>query len=157
MQWPCPTPEHPGTPFLHAGGKFSRGLGMFKPSEHIPPGEMPDEEYPFLLSTGRILYHYNVTTPYSPGIYSVWNKELAEVNPVDAEKLGIISGSKIKVTSRRGEAVTEVTVTDRVMPGVIWMSFHYNETPTNALTSHFMDPITGTGEYKVCAVSIEKL
>lgn len=157
LQWPCPTPEHPGTPFLHAGGKFSRGLGMFKPSEHIPPGEMPDEEYPFLLSTGRILYHYNVTTPYSPGIYSVWNKELAEVNPVDAEKLGIISGSKIKVTSRRGEAVTEVTVTDRVMPGVIWMSFHYNETPTNALTSHFMDPITGTGEYKVCAVSIEKL
>ena len=157
LQWPCPTLEHPGTPFLHAGGKFTRGLGMFKPSEHIPPGELPDNEYPFLLSTGRILYHYNVTTPYSKGLASLWNKERAEVNPVDAEKLGIVTGSKVKVTSRRGEAITEVKVTDRVLPGVIWMSFHYNATPTNALTSHHLDPITGTGEYKVCAVKIEKL
>lgn len=156
LQWPCPSVEHPGTPFLHAG-KFTRGLGSFQPSEHIPPGEMPDEEYPFLLSTGRILYHYNVTTPYSMGISSVWDKEMAEVNPIDAEKLGIVTGSQVKVTSRRGEAVTHVKVTDRVLPGVIWMSFHYSATPTNALTSHHLDPITGTGEYKVAAVKIEKL
>lgn len=156
LQWPCPSVDHPGTPFLHAG-KFTRGLGSFQPSEHIPPGEMPDKEYPFLLSTGRILYHYNVTTPYSKGITSIWDKEMAEVNPLDAEKLGIITGSQVKVSSRRGEAITHVRVTDRVLPGVIWMSFHYSATPTNALTSHHLDPITGTGEYKVAAVKIEKI
>ncbi len=156
LQWPCPTLEHPGTPFLHAG-KFTRGLGLFQPSEHIPPGEMPDEEYNYLLCTGRILQHYNVTTPYSPAITSIWNKEMAEVNPIDAEKLGIETGSQVKVTSRRGEVVTHVKVTDRVLPGVIWMSFHYADTPTNDVTSQYLDPITGTGEYKVAAVKIEKL
>ena len=144
IQWPCPSLDHPGTPVLHVG-KFTRGLGSFQPSEHIPPGEMPDKDYPFLLSTGRILYHYNVTTPYS------------KVNPIDAEKIGIVTGSQVKVTSRRGEAITHVKVTDRVLPGVIWMSFHYSATPTNALTSHHLDPITGTGEYKVAAVKIEKI
>ena len=156
LQWPCPTTDHPGTQFMHVG-KFTRGLGLFQPSDHIPPGEMPDEDYPFLLSTGRILQHYNVTTPYSMGIMSVWDKEMAELNPADAEKMGIKTGDKLKVTSRRGEVVTAVRVTDRVMPGIIWMSFHYSETPTNALTSHHLDPITGTGEYKVCAVKLEKI
>ena len=88
---------------------------------------------------------------------TIWNKEMAEVNPADAEKLGVKTGDQVKVTSRRGEAVTAVTVTDRVLPGVIWMSFHYNTTPTNELTSHHLDPITGTGEYKVAAVRIEKI
>ncbi len=156
IHWPCPSSDHPGTACLHQG-VFSRGRGLFQPSEHIPPGEVPDAEYPFLLSTGRILYHYNVTTPYSMGISSVWDREKAEVNPLDAEKLGIKTGSKIKVTSRRGVVTTEVTVTDRVMPGIIWMSFHHTATPTNELTSHHLDPITGTGEYKVCAVKLEKI
>lgn len=156
LQWPCPTNEHPGTPILHVG-KFTRGLGLFQPSEHVPPGEIPDEEYPFLLSTGRILFHYNVTTPYSGGISSVWDKEMAEVNPADAEKLGIQTGSLVKVTSRRGQVTTAVKVTDRVLPGVIWMSFHYAATPTNELTSAVLDPTTGTGEYKVCAVQIEAI
>jgi formate dehydrogenase alpha subunit len=156
LQWPCPSLDHPGTPVLHVG-KFTRGLGLFQPSEHIPPGEIPDDEYPFLLSTGRILQHYNVTTPYSKGISSIWDKEMSELNPVDAEKLGVVTGDQVKVTSRRGEAITQIKVTDRVLPGVIWMSFHYTATPTNALTSHHLDPITGTGEYKVCAVKLEKV
>lgn len=156
LHWPCPATDHPGTPFLH-GGKFTRGLGAFQPSDHIPPGEMPDEEYPFLLSTGRILYHYNVTTPYSSGISSMWNREQAELNPLDAAKLGLQTGSKAKVTSHRGQVITEIKVTDRVMQGMIWMSFHYAATPTNALTSDHLDPMTGTGEYKVCAVKIEKI
>lgn len=156
LQWPCPSLDHPGTPYLHKG-KFTRGLGNFQPSDHIPAGEMPDEEYPFLLSTGRILYHYNVTTPYSMGIASVWDKEMAEVNPIDAEKLGVVTGSRMKVASRRGQVETTVKVTDRVLPGVIWMSFHYAATPTNELTSDYLDPITGTGEYKVCAVKLEKI
>lgn len=156
LHWPCPALDHPGTPFLHSG-KFSRGLGLFQPSDHIPPGEIPDEEYPFLLSTGRILYHYNVTTIYSKGIFSMWDREKAEVNPIDAEKLGLQTGSRVKITSRRGEVTSEVKVTDRVLPGVIWMSFHYQDTQTNALTSNHLDPITGTGEYKVCAVKLEKI
>ena len=88
---------------------------------------------------------------------SIWDREWAEVNPVDAEKLGVVTGDKIKVTSRRGEVETAIKVTDRVLPGVIWMSFHYSETPTNALTSDHLAPITGTGEYKVCAVKLAKL
>ncbi len=156
LQWPCPTVEHPGTPFLHSG-KFTRGLGSFQPSEHIPPGEMPDKEYPFLLSTGRILFHYNVTTPYSPGIASIWDKEMAEFHPLDAEKLGLNKDSKVKITSRRGEVISAIKITERVQPGMIWMSFHHTATPTNALTSDVLDPITGTGEYKVAAVKVEKL
>ncbi len=156
IQWPCPSEDHPGTPYLHKG-KFTRGLGLFQPSDHIPAGEMPDKEYPFLLSTGRILYHYNVTTPYSAGIASIWDKEMAEIHPEDAEKLGLVNGQQVKIQSRRGEVISAVKVTDRVQPGMVWMSFHYAATPTNALTSDALDPVTGTGEYKVCAVRIEKI
>lgn len=156
LQWPCPSEDHPGTPYLHKG-KFTRGLGLFQPFDHVPPAEMPDKDYPFLLSTGRILYHYNVTTPYSSGIASIWDKEMAEIHPEDAEKLGLVTGQQVKIVSRRGEAISAVKVTDRVQPGMIWMSFHYTATPTNALTSDALDPTTGTGEYKVCAVRIEKI
>ncbi len=156
IQWPCPTAEHPGTPYLHASS-FTRGKGLFQAVEHIPPAELPDQEYPFLLSTGRILYHYNVTTPYSTAINSMWSEENAEISPEDATRLGLYNGETVKVTSRRGEVTTKVKVTDRVFPGMIWMSFHYEDTPTNALTSAALDPVTKTGEYKVCAVKIEKI
>lgn len=155
LQWPCPTGDHPGTPYLH-NQTFTRGLGLFQSIDHIPPAELPDQEYPYLLNTGRILYHYNVTTPYSAGIQSMWSEEYAEVNPEDAAKLGVEYGDKVKVYSRRGELVTRIQVTDRVPPGVIWMSFHYSESPANVLTSAALDPITKTGEYKVCAVNIVK-
>ncbi len=155
IQWPCPTSDHPGTPYLHAQA-FSRGKGLFQSIEHIPPAELPDQEYPFLLSTGRILYHYNVTTPYSQAINSIWNEEYAEVNPEDAARLGVDYGDRVKVYSRRGELTTKIQVTDRVPPGVIWMSFHYKDSPANALTSDALDPITKTGEYKVCAVNVVK-
>lgn len=156
LQWPCPTADHPGTKFLH-GASFTRGKGLFQGIDHVPPAELPCEEYPLLLSTGRILFHYNVTTPYSAGLHSLWNEEYAEVNPEDASRLGVVTGDEVKVTSRRGEVTTKVQVTDKVPPGVVWMSFHYTESPTNVLTSDAIDPITKTGEYKVCAVKMEKL
>jgi len=156
IQWPCPTIDHPGTPFLHAG-TFTRGKGLFQAIEHIPPAEMPDEEYPFLLSTGRILQHYNVTTPYSKGIQSMWPEEYSEFNPVDAERLGVKTGDQVRVTSRRGQITTKIKVTDRVPPGMLWMSFHYAASPANVITSAALDPITKTGEYKVAAVKIEKI
>lgn len=87
----------------------------------------------------------------------MWNEEYAEVNPDDASRLGVTTGDQVKVTSRRGEVITKVQITDRVPPGVIWMSFHYSGSPTNDLTSDAVDPITKTGEYKVCAVQLEKI
>ena len=153
--WPCPTCEHPGTPVMHIDC-FTRGKGLFQAIDHIPPGELPDEEYPFLLNTGRTLQHYNVTTAYSKGLMEMWPEELSEFNSEDAAKLGVETGDKIKVTSRRGEVITRIQVTDRVPPGMLWMSLHFRETPTNAVTSATTDLIAKTGEYKVCAVRIEK-
>jgi formate dehydrogenase alpha subunit len=155
IQWPCQSCDHPGTACLHAAS-FTRGKGLFQGIDHIPPQEVPDEEYPFLLNTGRILQHYNVTTPYSKGIQSMWSEEYSEFNPVDAAKLGVETGDMVKVTSRRGSITARIKVTDRVPPGMIWMSFHYAASPTNAITSEGLDPITKTGEYKVCAVRVEK-
>ncbi len=155
LHWPCPSPDHPGTPILHRG-TFSRGKGQFQAVEHVPPGELPDEGYPFLLSTGRILQHYNVTTAYSPGIMELWGEEHAWINPEDAARLGLETGGRVRVASRRGELETAIEVTDRVPPGMVWMSFHHAASPANALTSHLVDPVSGTGEYKVCAVRVEK-
>ncbi len=156
LQWPCPTCDHPGTAYLHAEA-FTRGKGCFQPAEHVPPAELPDQEYPYLLSTGRILYHYNVTTAYSDSIQGTWSKEQLQMHPNDASRLRIKSGDKVKVSSRRGEVTSSVIITDTVAPGTVWMSFHYAETPTNVLTSEATDPITRTGAYKIAAVRIEPI
>jgi formate dehydrogenase alpha subunit len=155
LQWPCPTVDHPGTPILHTKA-FARGKGLFKAIDHTPPAEMPDEEYPYLLSTGRILYHYNVTTRYSSALDAHRPEEAAMIHPADAVMLGVGTGDTVQVTSRRGSVKTKVAVTDKVQSGMIWMSFHYRETPTNELTVNAFDPISKTGEYKVAAVRIEK-
>ncbi|APG23650.1 formate dehydrogenase [Syntrophotalea acetylenica] len=155
LQWPCPTLDHPGTPILHTQS-FSRGKGLFKAIDHTPPAEMPDEDYPYLLSTGRILYHYNVTTRYSSALDTHRPEEAAMVHPADARVLGIVTGDTVQVTSRRGSIQTKVNVTDKVQSGMIWMSFHYHESPTNELTVNAFDPVSKTGEYKVAAVKIEK-
>ncbi len=155
LQWPCPTKDHPGTPILHVGA-FTKGKGTFKGVDHKPPAEVPDEEYPFYLSTGRRLYHYNVTTQYSESLTEYHPDELAMIHPKDAEKIQLSKEDKLKVTSRRGEVVTAIEITDRVAEGTIWMSFHHKDVPTNVLTNGAFDPITLTGEYKVAAVKIEK-
>ncbi len=155
LQWPCPTLDHPGTPILHTAS-FTRGKGLFKAIDHTPPAEMPDEDYPYLLSTGRILYHYNVTTRYSSDLDAHRPEEAAMIHPADAAALGICTGDKVQVSSRRGSVTTKVAVTDKVQSGMIWMSFHFRETPTNELTVNAFDPVSNTGEYKVAAVRIEK-
>ena len=155
IQWPCPSSEHPGTPFLHAG-TFSRGKGLFQAIDHIPPAEMPDEEYPFLLSTGRILQHYNVTTPYSKGIQSMWSEEYSEFNPEDAARLGVETGDQVKVTSRRGEITTRIKVTDRVPRGCSGCLSTMRPALLTLLPAR-SGPHHKTGEYKVAAVRIEKV
>lgn len=156
LQWPVPHAEHPGTKFLHEG-KFARGKGLFMPIEYQIPDELPDEEYPFLLTTGRKLSHYNVATRNSAALESYAPEELAELSPVDAERLGIKNGEIVKVSSRRGELQTKVKVTDRVPPGMLFMTLHYKESPTNVLTNAAYDKVTKTYEYKVCGVQVTKL
>ncbi len=156
LQWPVPHAEHPGTKFLHQG-KFTRGKGVFTVIEHQLPDELPDEEYPFLLTTGRKLQHYNISTRFSAALDEHAPEELAELNPKDARRLGIQDGEKIKVVSRRGEVVTKVWVTKRVPPGVLFMTLHYRESPTNVLTNGAYDKVTKTYEYKVCGVRVEAL
>lgn len=158
LQWPVPDKNHPGTQHLHDKGKFTCGIARFIPIDHQLPGEEPDAEYPFLLSTGRILYHYNITTPgYSKTLTDFRSEEQAMLHPDDAKRLGIENQEVIRVSSRRGSVKTKAWVTDRVPPGVIWMSFHYLATPTNELTSGNLDKTTKTYEYKVCGVKVEKL
>lgn len=158
LQWPCPTPEHPGTKFLHAG-KFSRGLGKFHAVEHIPPDELPDLEYPLVLSTGRRRYHYHTgTMTQRTGTMEVfYPAEYLEINGFDAEKLGIGDGDRVRVTSRRGQVEIAARVTNTVTPGMVFTSFQYPDVPINKLTNPARDPVSKIPEYKVCAVKLEKV
>jgi predicted molibdopterin-dependent oxidoreductase YjgC len=156
LQWPCLTSGHPGTPILHVG-KFVRGLGAFTPIEYKPPAEMPDGEYPFILSTGRILFHWHGGTmsSRSPGLDELAPDAEVEIHPEDAERLAIEDGRLIKLSSRRGELVAKALVTHRSPPGTVFMTFHYPEAPANILTPVNIDPVAKIPEYKVSAVKIE--
>jgi len=158
LAWPCPTEEHPGTPILHIG-KFSRGLGKFNSVEFKPPAENPDQDYPLILTTGRsgAHYHTGTMTRRSWGLNMVHPEEALEINPADAESLGIKAGDAIRVSSRRGNVVTKANVTTRVQAGTTFITFHFTETPGNLLTNSALDPISKTPEYKVCAVKVEKV
>jgi formate dehydrogenase major subunit len=159
VQWPAPTLDHPGTPYLHKDGKFARGRGRFIPTEWIPPAELPDAEYPLVLSTGRRLWHYHTGTQTrrSPGFEAVFGEELIELSPVDAERLGIADGEMVRVTSRRGTVDVRAWVTHRSPPGVCWMAFHFREAHANVLTIEAADPVTQTAEFKHCAIRVERL
>lgn len=157
-QWPCPTADHPGTPILHIG-KFSRGeRALFKPSPYVPSAELPDEEYPLILSTGRILYHYHTMTMTgrSEGIQKIAGRSFVEINPADAKRHGIENGGRIKLASRRAEIEVDARVTERVPEGVLYMPFHYADGAANWLTSSALDPISRTPEYKVTAIRVER-
>jgi formate dehydrogenase alpha subunit len=157
-QWPCPTPEHPGTKFLHAE-TFVRGKGRFSPLEYKPPAELPDEEYPLVLTTERSLYHFHTGTMTRKviGLDFLNAEELMAINPADAAELGIADGEMVKVVSRRGEITTRARVSEVLPPGVVCMSFHFAESPTNVLTNPAVDPVAKIPELKVCAVRVEKI
>jgi len=155
IQWPCPDEDHPGTRYLHQG-KFTRGRGLLQGIPYEAPAEIVDDEYPILLTTGRMLYHYNTMTRHSQNLEWLRPHELAEINPHDARELGLSEGDMVRVTSRRGSITSRVTVTGRVPIGTVFMTFHYKESPVNELTNSAADPVTKTAEFKVCAVRIEK-
>jgi formate dehydrogenase alpha subunit len=158
LQWPCPSAEHPGTKFLHAG-TFSRGKGKFNPVEHIPPNEQPDAQFPMVLSTGRRRYHYHTgTMTQRTGALDVfYPSEYLEINCEDAQKLGICDGDKVRVTSRRGQVELAAQLSERVTPGLVFTSFQYPDVPINKVTNAARDPISKIPEYKVCAVKVEKV
>jgi len=156
LQWPCPNVDHPGTRYLHKE-KFTRGLGLFHAIEYIPPAEMPDDEYPMILSTGRVLYHFHTgtMTRRAKGPSERYPESLVEINPRDTEKYGIEDGKLVKVTTRRGSIEARTRVTDRSPEGVIFVNFHFREVAVNLLTNPALDPIGKIPEYKVCAVKVE--
>lgn len=157
LQWPCPTKDHPGTPILHVG-KFSRGLAMFYPAEYVPSAELPDEEYPIIMMTGRMLYHYTTRamTGRTPGLMEIQGTSYIEMNYKDAEALGIKNGDKVKVSSRRGQIESTARVGRKVSQGESWMPFHFPDGNANWLTNAALDKYARIPEYKVCAIKIEK-
>jgi predicted molibdopterin-dependent oxidoreductase YjgC len=155
LQWPCPTAEHPGTLFLHKD-TFTRGKGKFMPLQYRPSAELPDANYPLILTTERSLYHYHTSTMTGKvkGLRQLRSEELVEINPADAQQLGIADGQMVKVTSRRGEVAARARVTTVSPPGVVSMTFHFPESPTNVLTSPALDPVAKIPELKVAAVRV---
>lgn len=158
LQWPCPSPEHPGTPIMHVG-QPARGKALFYPAEYQASRELPDEEYPLILMTGRILYHYNAAamTSRAPGLVDLSGEGFIEVNYRDAKRLGIANGERIRVGSRRGEITATARVGRKVSEGETWMPFHFEDSPVNVLTNAALDEFARIPEYKVCAVWIKKM
>lgn len=160
LQWPCPTEDHPGTPFLHEDQMDSGQPGYFAPVDHIPPAEPTDSEFPLILTTGRrrSTYHTGTQTGRATGFDLLVPSEFAEINPHDADQLELVDGDIVTVSSRRGSVEVPVMITERSPHGTIFMTFAFPElTQTNRLTSDAYDFITETPEFKACAVRVEKV
>jgi len=157
LQWPCVDANDPGTPTLHLGGPLI-GKAGFQPVEYRPSDELPDEEYPLVLSTGRVLYHYNAATQTirEAGPMAKLPENFLEMHRRDARRLGLSDGETVTVASRRGEVQAVIAVSPRMRPGCVWMPMHFADSRANLLTNDAGDSITGTGEYKVCAVSVRR-
>lgn len=155
LQWPCPTPEHPGTPTLHRDGPM-RGRGLLTPVRYRPSAELPDTDYPLVLSTGRTLFHYNSATQTRRDAVgaSKQPENFVQVHPADADRLGLVDGQRVLVASRRGEVLARAVLTPDVRRGCVWMPLHFAEARANLLTNAAGDAVTGTAEYKVCAVRL---
>ncbi len=158
LQWPCPDKNHPGTPTLHLNGPMI-GRAEFQAVDYRPSAELPDNEYPLILSTGRTLYHYNSATQTrrDPGPVAKQRGNFIEISKRDAKIYGLEHGERVRVSSRRGTVEAEAWISPRVRFGCIWMPMHFAESRANLLTNDEGDAVTGTGEYKVCAVAIEKI
>jgi formate dehydrogenase (NADP+) alpha subunit len=163
IHYPCPTEDHPGTFVMHErfhNQETNAKKSPFVPVDFTPPLELPDQEYPFTLTTGRRYESYNThsqTRYYAAGVKVKQTEETVDIHPDDAQALGISDGDVVEVRSRRGELRVKAKITDQVVPGLVFMSFHWSETPTNVLTLNEYDPISGTAEYKACAVAISRI
>jgi predicted molibdopterin-dependent oxidoreductase YjgC len=170
LLWPVANETHPGTPILHVG-QFARGRGKFTGIDHVPPVELPDDEYPMLMTTGRVLYHWHGSelTRRARGLLNIYHQPLVEINPDDAQRLhisasprdtGSLPGAgdqRVRVTSRRGSIEALAWVTDRVPAGILYANFHFPEASANILTIAALDPVAKIPEYKVRAVRVETM
>lgn len=159
LHWPCPDETHPGTPILHKE-KFNRGLGLFHAVEFKEAAELPDDEYPLLLTTGRSLFHYHTgtMTRRASGLDEQMSGNVVQVNPELAKKMDLIDGEIVRLSTRRGSIELPVKLSDIVEEGVIFTYFHFSEAAANELTNAAaLDPVAGIPEYKVSAAKIEKI
>lgn len=157
LQWPVPSKDHPGTPLMHAE-QFPRGRARFVGVEYLPPGESPTQDYPFVLITGRILQHYNCgAQTRRTDIMQLVDTDVLEMHPEDAQRLGFRDGDMAKLVSVRGDAALPVALSERVLPGEVFTSFHFPTTDLNVLLSSSADESSKCPEYKVSAVRVEKL
>jgi len=157
IQWPCPTADHPGTPYLHKD-TFTRGKGQFSPVEYENPPELPDAAYPLYLSTGRVLYHWHTgtMTRRAEGLVERVPECEVEISPEDGQQFDICDGTPVKVVSRRGEITAKARITEKAVRGTIFVPFHFAEAAVNRLTHSCVDPIAKIPGFKVCAVRLEK-
>ncbi len=157
LRWPCRSLDDPGTEFLHQG-QFTRGRGLFTPVDYREPAEKIDEQYPFILTTGRIVFHYHTgtMTRRSPSLEREVHAGFVELNPDDAQQRGIRDGEMVTVASRRGKIEIKAQVTPTVSRGVVFIPFHFAESAANVLTTRALDPVAKIPEYKVCAVSVDR-
>jgi predicted molibdopterin-dependent oxidoreductase YjgC len=158
LQWPCPDINHQGTKFLHKE-KFVRGLGKFSVNEYTPSSQLPDKEYPFILTTGRIQHHYHTgtMTRRAWALDREYPHGFMEINPLDAKMFGLRERSRVRVCSSIGEVLTEVQITDKIAEGVVFIPFHFGEVAVNKLIGKNQDPVVQIPEYKVCAVKVEEV
>jgi formate dehydrogenase major subunit/formate dehydrogenase alpha subunit len=158
LQWPCPSNDHPGTPIIHKG-KFARGIGQFSTVEYRPlAAEAADTDYPFILTTGRKIYHYHTRTMTgkTDGLNALLSEELIDINPMDAQALDLNDHDMVRVTSRRGSIKTKIQITNSVTPGLVCMSFHFAKTAVNVLTGNAVCNVSVIPGVKVSAVRLEK-
>ncbi|MEO1784643.1 formate dehydrogenase subunit alpha [Thermodesulfobium sp. 4217-1] len=160
LQWPCPDETHTGTKILHYNGNFKRpnGKALISGVEFHPPIEIPDDKYPFILTTGRMLFHYHSRneTRRVKVLENFVPENFVEINPEDAKELNLKNKDKVKIRTRRGEIVVKVKISTKPKRGVIFVSFHFSETNANILTINALDPEAKIPEYKACACAIEK-
>lgn len=155
LQWPCPSEAHPGTPILYAV-EFARGRGKFHAVSQKGLLGGQDDKYPYLLTTGRVetQWHTGSMTRRSPALNDEFPKAYVEINPDDAQKLGIEDGEEVEISSRRGRIKTKAFITDRVMPSLIFVPFHFAEAAANLLTEISVDPQAKIPDLKLCACTI---
>lgn len=156
LQWPIPDKNHPGTKILHRD-RFTRGLGLLARVPYKEPDEGPDEEYPLILTTGRILYHYHTgtMTRRSKGLHTIRPEGYMEIHPDTAARYGVKDGQWVKVTSKRGQIRIKAQVTAKMHPKAVFIPFHFVEAAANMLTNPALDPQAKIPEYKVAAVRVE--
>ncbi|MDD1742670.1 MAG: formate dehydrogenase subunit alpha [Methanotrichaceae archaeon] len=157
LHWPCPDNNHPGTPILHSE-RFPIGKARFRPVEHMNPHEMPDQDYPFIMTTGRSLFHFHSGTMTRRT--SLLDREVpspvVEINFDDAKALGIHNGQSVIIETRRGRLILNAKITPDISRGVLFVPIHFNEAPANVLTDQALDPKSKIPELKVSAARLKR-